>query len=599
MLNTLIMDLRQEVKDRLSIEDVIGSYLELRRAGRNWKAKSPFTNEKTPSFIVSPEKQIWHDFSSNKGGDVFSFVMEVEGIDFKTALELLAKKAGLDPEQFRDKPSKNFPISKERLYLANELAVKFYQVQLTKSQLALDYTLKTRSLSKETIITWRFGYSPNTGTALYKYLRSKSFSDKELRYSGLVSYKTGQFIDMFRSRLMIPLFDPQGGIVGFTARALSLNDRGPKYINTPRTLIYDKSRHVFGLNFAKSAIRQNNYVVICEGNLDVVASHQANIKQVVATAGTAITESHFKALSYLTSDIRLALDSDAAGQTATKRAIVLASNMNLNLSVIDIKNAKDPDELIRKDQTLWIKAINDAQYAVDWYIATLQQKLDISSGSGKRLFSDKILELIRNINDEVEKDHYLNKLAKLLDVSRESLTQKLKGGVIVKPKKASTINPQNISYSVADLEYKKAQDQFLSLMLERQTLRDLLNGLTKEMFNKESAILLFNIITSNLNKGVKDINPTKFKKIEDYVKIEQLLYEELYSGLDLNELHYEASRLRSKVVESFVKIQKETISRNLKDANTFEVQRLLEEAKKLDQLLNQTKGETFNYATES
>ena len=173
--------------------------------------------------------------------------MEVEGLDFKDALELLAKKAGLDPEQYKEKPSKNLPITKQRLYSANEYAVKFYQVQLTRSKMALDYILKERLFNKETVLKWRFGYSPNTGTALYKFLKSKGFSDKELKYSGLVTYKNSQYIDMFRSRLMIPLFDPQGGVVGFTARALSSLDKGPKYINTPNTIIYDKSRHVFVL----------------------------------------------------------------------------------------------------------------------------------------------------------------------------------------------------------------------------------------------------------------------------------------------------------------------------------------------------------------
>ena len=598
MLNTWIMDLKQEVKDRLSIEDVIGSYLELKRAGRNWKAKSPFTNEKTASFIVSPEKQIWHDFSSGKGGDIFSFVMEVEGLDFKDTLELLSRKAGLDPEQFKEKPAKSLPLTKLRLYLANEYAVKFYQVQLTKSNLALNYIIKERSFNKETILKWKFGYSPNTGTALYRFLITKGFSDKELRHSGLVTYKSGQYIDMFRSRLMIPLFDPQGGIVGFTARALSANDLGPKYINTPNTIIYDKSRHIYGLNFAKTAIRQNNYVVICEGNLDVVSSHQAGVSEVVATAGTAITENHLKSLSYLSGDIRLAYDSDKAGLDATQRAIILASRMRLNLNIVTVDKAKDPDELIKKDLSLWTKAIKDAQYAIDWFIDALKEKLDLSSAPGKRIFSDKVLDLIKNIDDEVEKDHYLNKISKLLDVSYQSLASKMQGQDEKIPRKIPRKIPKNLLVDTKSIEFYKLQDNFLSLMLERQTLRDLFKGLIKEMFTKEEASQLFEIIKSHIDQDLENINLKKFKNIENYVKIEQLLYEELYSSLDLNELHYEASRLRSRIVELYVKIQKENISKELKMADPIKIRKLLEEAKKLDKLLNQTKEESINYAKE-
>ncbi len=598
MLNTWIMDLKQEVKDRLSIEDVIGSYLELKRAGRNWKAKSPFTNEKTASFIVSPEKQIWHDFSSGKGGDIFSFVMEVEGLDFKDTLELLSRKAGLDPEQFKEKPAKSLPLTKLRLYLANEYAVKFYQVQLTKSNLALNYIIKERSFNKETILKWKFGYSPNTGTALYRFLITKGFSDKELRHSGLVTYKSGQYIDMFRSRLMIPLFDPQGGIVGFTARALSANDLGPKYINTPNTIIYDKSRHIYGLNFAKTAIRQNNYVVICEGNLDVVSSHQAGVSEVVATAGTAITENHLKSLSYLSGDIRLAFDSDKAGLDATQRAIILASRMRLNLNIVTVDKAKDPDELIKKDLSLWTKAIKDAQYAIDWFIDALKEKLDLSSAPGKRIFSDKVLDLIKNIDDEVEKDHYLNKISKLLDVSYQSLASKMQGQDEKIPRKIPRKIPKNLLVDTKSIEFYKLQDNFLSLMLERQTLRDLFKGLIKEMFTKEEASQLFEIIKSHIDQDLENINLKKFKNIENYVKIEQLLYEELYSSLDLNELHYEASRLRSRIVELYVKIQKENISKELKMADPIKIRKLLEEAKKLDKLLNQTKEESINYAKE-
>ena len=295
------MDAKEEVKTRLSIEDVISEYVPLKRAGRNWKGLSPFTSEKTASFVVSPEKQIWKDFSSGKGGSMFDFVMEVEGVDFKGALELLARKAGIDLEQYRSSPRQNGP-DKERLYQLLDASAKFYQVQFSKHQKALEYVFKKRQFTKETALIWRLGYAPNTGSALRNFAISKGFSEAEIKQAGLSAQGYGgKSQDMFRGRLMIPLQDAQGRVIGFTARLLEGNDdsQGPKYINTPQTVLYDKSRHIYGLHLAKEAIRKSKFVVIVEGNLDVISSHQAGVAQVVATAGTALTEPNLKALVVL------------------------------------------------------------------------------------------------------------------------------------------------------------------------------------------------------------------------------------------------------------------------------------------------------------
>jgi DNA primase len=265
------MDAVEEVKSRLSIEDVISEYVQLKRAGRNWRGLSPFSNEKTPSFMVSPEKQIWHDFSSGKGGNMFSFVMEVEGLDFKGALELLARKAGVDLEQYRSSSQRRGP-NKERLYTLLELSTKFYQVQFSKNPTALNYVLKQRAFSKDTALQWRLGYAPNNGSALVDYAKKQGYTEAELKLAGLStqSYRGGAR-DMFRGRLMIPLQDPQGRIIGFTARLLDDEPGAPKYINTPQTVLYDKSRHIYGLHLAKEAIRKNQFAVLVEGNLDVIA----------------------------------------------------------------------------------------------------------------------------------------------------------------------------------------------------------------------------------------------------------------------------------------------------------------------------------------
>ncbi len=313
------MDAVEEIKSRLSIEDVIGEYVQLKRAGRNWRGLSPFSNERTPSFMVSPEKQIWHDFSSGKGGNMFSFVMEMEGLEFKAALELLARKAGIDIEQYRSSGSSARGQEKERLQQALELAAKFYQAHLKQNRAALEYVLKIRGFSKDTILQWQLGYSPSSGTALIDFLRGKKFTDEEIKRAGLSTQRYRGAGDMFRGRLMIPLADQFGKVVGFTARLLADEPDAPKYINTPQTVLYDKSRHVYGLHLAKEAIRKCKYVVLVEGNLDVIASHQAGVRQTVATAGTALTEQHLKALSRFTGDIRLSFDADKAGLAATER----------------------------------------------------------------------------------------------------------------------------------------------------------------------------------------------------------------------------------------------------------------------------------------
>ena len=331
-------DAVEEIKSRLSIEEVVGGYVELKRAGRNLKALSPFAAEKTASFMVSPEKQIWHDFSSGRGGNMFSFVMEMEGVDFKGALEILARKAGVDLDQYR-RGGGNSAV-KKRMSEALELAARYFQQALLKSAMAKDYVVKKRQFNKQSLTEFRIGYAPNSFDGLTKQLMKRGFTRDELTKAGLSTPRLGGLGDMFRGRLTIPLKDPQGQVIGFTARILVEDPNAPKYFNTPQTLLYDKGRHVFGLSEAKQAIRDAGYVVMVEGNLDVVSSHQAGIKQVVATAGTALTEHHLKALSRFTNDLRIAFDQDKAGLKATERAIVLASKVGVRLGVVDVRRAR-------------------------------------------------------------------------------------------------------------------------------------------------------------------------------------------------------------------------------------------------------------------
>lgn len=590
------MDAVEEIKNRLAIEDVIGEYVQLKRAGRNWKGLSPFSAEKSPSFVVSPDKQIWHDFSSGKGGDVFSFVMEVEGLDFKGVLELLARKAGIDLEQFRG-GSGGGP-NKERLYELLELATKFYQVQFSKNKQTLAYVLGERKFSKITALEWRLGYAPNTGTALMDFIKSKQFSFEEATQTGLIVKRYNGYGDMFRGRLMIPLQDAQGRVIGFTARQLDNDPKAPKYINTPQTPLYDKSRHVYGLHLAKESIRKGQFAVLVEGNLDVIASHQAGVRQVVATAGTALTEQHLKTLSRFTGDIRLSFDADKAGVAATERAIPIASKVKVSLSIIDIPSGKDPDELIKQDAALWEQAITKHQYALDWLMKRYTTLLDITSAQGKRQFSDVLLPVVRGLSDDVERDHYLSVIASAIGVSQDALDKKFDktdGPAQQTRRKAIKASPAQLDKIAIDNQ--RLQDNFMSLMLMRTTLREFLGLVIVDMLYTPQAQALLEFLQANPDfKGALTTSQTaKFKankvqNLAEYVKIEALLYEELYQGLELNELHYEATRLQARLVERYVKNQKQTLAGQLDAADDTQTRALLTQVRQLDELLKQIKA---------
>ena len=581
------MDAVEDIKSRLAIEDVIGRYVELKRAGRNFRGLSPFSSEKTPSFMVSPEKQIWHDFSSGKGGNMFSFVMEMEGVDFKGALELLARQAGVDLSQYRTGFDAERGKEKERLYEATELATKFYQIHFSKTPEAYEYILKKRGYTKQTALDFRIGYSPSGDADLSKFLIKKGFSEHEIQRTGLASKRYRDLRDMFRGRIMIPLQDQQGRVIGFTARLLRDEPNAPKYINTPQTPLYDKSRHVFGLHLAKEAIRKSNYAVVVEGNMDVIASHQAGVLQTVATAGTAMTEQHLKILGRFTHDVRLAFDQDSAGLQAAERAIPLAAKADISLSIITVPGSKDPDELIQKDPKAWEKVITQPQYALDWLIERYQKVLDINSAQGKRQFSDILLKVIKGLTDSVEQDHYITQIAELIGVSPDALRSKLnqtgqERKIMRKTAEQPKLDPMRV-------EQIKTQNQIMALLLLVPKVRPEIIKVSNDMLPEKQAQELLAFLQKhpefNIKKDQKKIPPTS----SDYVKILLLLYEQLYQGLETLELRYEAARLQARLIDHYVKVKKGELSAQMHDADETQMDALLKEAKALDILLRSTK----------
>lgn len=543
-------DAKEEVRARLSIEDVIGEYVQLKRAGRSFKGLSPFTGEKTPSFIVSPDKHIWHDFSSNKGGDIFSFIMEVEGLDFRQSLELLARKAGVDLTLYQ-KGGVDMARRKKRLLEATGLAVTYYQHTLLKNQHALEYVFKKRGLSKQIVADFKIGYAPEQGGVLVQFLTKKGFSKKELDEAGLVN-RFGS--DLFRGRMMVPLLDESGQAIGFTGRIIVDDPKAPKYLNTPATLLYDKSRHIFGLSQAKEAIRTGGYSVLVEGNLDVVSSHQAGVCTAVATAGTALTEQQLRTLKRLSPQVRLAFDGDKAGMAATERAIPIASSMGIDLLVVTMPgDAKDPDELIRQDVSLWTGAIETAEPVVDWVFRQYAKREDLGAADGKRRFSTAALAVVKNLQDPVEQEHYLQLAAQLAGVSLGTMKAKFAGTDTAeeKPLKSISQEPTGAAATYTHI------DTAIGAALLRPALRELFEASDASHFTSEKQHMAISYLLSH-TEAVVDELPPELQNIDEYVKVAMIRAEKRYEGWCDDDIRLEIAELLRQLKTEHQKQQLET-----------------------------------------
>jgi DNA primase len=553
-----MQDAKEEVRSRLSIEDVIGEYVELKRAGRNLKGLSPFTDERTPSFVVSPEKQIWHDFSSGKGGDVFGFVMLVEGMDFRQALEHLARKAGVELQQFSRGDGK-LAQRKKRAREVLQLAVRYYQQVLVKTPEALDYVVKRRGLNRATIEEFTIGFAPEGQSTVVDVLKKRGFSQQELQDAGLTNRFGG---DLFRGRMMVALSDAAGEVVGFTGRIIVDDPKAPKYLNTPQTLLFDKSRHIFGLAQAKEAIRKENVAVVVEGNLDVVSSHQAGVKHVVATAGTAMTEQHLKTLSRLAERIKLSFDGDRAGLAATERAIDIAQRVGVEVEVVTLPgDAKDPDELIQQGAELWRSAIDNSQPAVEWVIDQYKAREDVTTAEGKRRFTTASLRLVGRLQDPVEREHYMELLAGATGASLSALEQKMASTVAVEAPKRR-VNVEKIAATPVSQEL---EDTVIALALAYPQARHWLASLTEDMVEQEATKELLLYLQQNQTTTL-DTLPKQLQKYEQYVKIVQLKSDVRYANWEDSEYQAEMAHTVKQVLTKHREIKKQRLIEQLRGA---------------------------------
>ena len=442
-------------------------------------------------------------------------------MDFRQAMEFLARKAGVDLSEYQSAGAKKRSAYKKRLLAANELAARYFQQSLLRSQQAIEYVFKQRGLSRQTVQSFQIGYAPDSGTALLVALEKRGFTKREINDAGLLN-RYGK--DLFRGRMMIPLMDQGGQVIGFTGRIIGNVPNAPKYLNTPQTLLYDKGRHIFALSQAKEAIRKSGFVVMVEGNLDVVSSHQAGVAQTVATAGTSMTENHLKAVKRLTSDVRLCYDSDKAGVAATERAIELASHEVVELTIISLPDgAKDPDELIKSSVQTWREAIARNEPAVEWVLRQHAERCDLNTAVGRRTFTTAALRIVRGLADPVEREYYIKRIAAMSHTSEEAVRQKLAG----EPVKKRTFKPVVANTSIIKSEQAVLEDDILALALYDARCLEELRRAGRQQWSSAERELLATVLLEEDNPQNR---PKKLQKADIYVKMVSLRAEERYAA---------------------------------------------------------------------
>ena len=415
----------EQIKDRLPIEDVVGMYVKLERSGSNFKAKCPFHNEKTPSFFVSPDRGSYYCFGCGAKGDIFTFVEEFEGLDFRGALKSLADRAGVKLERVDPKKA----TEKERVLEALEEATKFFENNLKGNRKVLDY-LENRGLEDETLTRFRLGYAPDSWSSLRDYLLKAGFSDGILEKSGLIIPKDrGDGYDRFRGRIMFPISDPSGRVVGFSGRISSEKEgdekAGGKYINSPETEVFHKSNILYGYDHAKKYIRQYDFSIMVEGQMDLIMSHQVGYRNAVASSGTSLTADHFEKLLRMSPNLVLALDADNAGESSVKRSAALALSLGMDVKVAALPSGKDPADVIKEDPESWKKSVKGAVHVIDYVLRAILEK-ESDNRKKAKLISKEVLPFIKVIDNKMDQSFFVKRISEEIGVSEEAVYDELK-----------------------------------------------------------------------------------------------------------------------------------------------------------------------------
>ena len=583
-----------EIKERLDIAEVLQEYIQLRKSGANFKALCPFHNEKTPSFMVSPEKQIWHCFGCSEGGDIFGFVMKIEGVEFPEALRILAKKAGV--ELRREDPT--LQNKKTRLLDICKLTAAYYHkvlLESPKAEFVREY-LKSRQIDSDTTEQFKLGYSPDSWDLLFEFLKKKGYSEEEIFLAGLTVKKekgTGYY-DRFRNRLMFPINDIHGNAVGFGGRTLKKDEQGAKYINSPETLVYNKSHILYGLDQAKSSIRKEDAVIVVEGYTDCISAHQAGIRNVVASSGTALTEGHLKLIKRYTSNIIVAFDRDVAGAEAAKRGIEVALTQEMNIRVLELLSGKDPDEAIKENKDAFLKAVKEAKPYLQYYFDDTFKNFNLSRVEDKKRAAAVLLPIIAKIANGIEQSHWLKELAKKIDVSEEILRERIKKTVKSRRTPVKEVAEENLIKPID--RFIKVGEELLSLLLcYPEQISFAVKELVPECFGEERQRFLYkNLVIYYTKKEQFNISDFQ-KKLQSknnnesaaYLDVIHLLGEESFSDLtEISVRQYLKERINL-LKRNLISLQLKEIEQRIKALEQQKTSQNQEEFDTLSQKFNQ------------
>ena len=503
----------EEVKSKLDIKEVVGSYIKLQKAGINYKAVCPFHGEKTPSLFVSPARQIWHCFGCGEGHSIFDFVMKIEGIEFGDALKILAQKAGVELKPMKPE----LRTKRHRFYEICELATKFYQKQLEKSlngKKAKQYLLN-RKVNEDSIKKWRLGWAPDAWQGLFDFLVSKNYTPEEIERVGLaIKSDKGKYYDRFRSRIMFPVFDLSSQVVGFGGRILEKKQDVAKYVNTPNTLLYDKSKILYGLDKSKVQIRKNDFCILTEGYVDVVIGHQKGIENMVAVSGTSLTPYQLAILKRYSNNLSLAFDMDFAGDAATKRGIDLAQSRGFNIKVIKMPEGKDPADVLSQNDEDFKKMIDNSVSILDFHFQNAFNQFDESKAEGKREISNALLPIIKGIINRIEQSHWVQELAKKLNTKERFIEEELKKVKV--QEKDSNIEISEASSPVIVKNNKQLlEERLITLLFKKPENLDIANKETLPYFSETTKEIVNNFKNpKKISKEFSDLLTTLSFKAE-------------------------------------------------------------------------------------
>jgi len=451
------------IKQKIDIVEFINEYVPLKKAGRNFQALCPFHSEKTPSFNVSPDRQIWHCFGAcNEGGDIFTFLMKRENIEFPEALRELALRAGIELSSPVEQDERLKHI--DRLYEINHLASEYYHYLLTKhasGSRAREY-LRKRNVPEKLMNTFMLGYAPDGWRNVYPYLKKKRYADEEIVMAGLAIKGDGNYYDRFRGRIIFTLADHRGKIAGFSGRLLKESGEA-KYINTPETPVYHKGSLLYGLNVTRDAIRKAESVIVCEGEFDVLSSYREGISNIVAIKGTALTEEQLRLLKRFTNEIRLALDMDFAGDQAARRSIALADELDFTIRVVELPEGKDLDEGLIVNPTAVKQAVNHAASVYDFMLHSARKRYDVTDPYGKKMFAREVLPLFARIINPIVQHHYVKQVAEFLSVSEASILAEIEKET--KRRSSIPVPPRQLSNGEQPLTRQERLEQHLLALI--------------------------------------------------------------------------------------------------------------------------------------